>query len=119
MLAAARAPPRRGVGAGQGARRPAAALVELVCKRMFDDADRYEVGDARRRAILQHRLDIKRSYINARPHYATTIHKSQGSTWEQVVVLSDILRNRKARERNQLLYVAYSRASRALHVRAA
>ena len=94
-------------------------MVEIVCKRMFDDADRYDVGDTRRRAILQHRLDIRRSYINARPQYACTVHKSQGSTWDQVVVLSDLLRNRKFRERNQLLYVAYSRASKGLHVRAA
>ena len=94
-------------------------MVDLVCKKMFDDADRFDIGDSRRRNILQHRLNIKRSYISARPQYACTVHTSQGSTWEQVVVLSDLLRNRKHRERNQLLYVAYSRASRALHVRAA
>lgn len=47
--------------------------------------------------------------------YALTVHKSQGSTFNNVyVALSDILKNRKIQERNQLLYVAYSRAAKKL-----
>lgn len=65
----------------------------------------------------------KRAFARLRPAYATTIHKSQGSTWDHVfVVQSEILAAYKGRpeeraERDRLLYVAYSRAARGLHVR--
>lgn len=49
--------------------------------------------------------------------YALTIHKSQGSTFQNVyVALSDILKNSKIQERNQLIYVAYSRAAQRLAI---
>ena len=66
---------------------------------------------------------FRRAFARLRPAYATTIHKSQGSTWEHVfVVQSEILAAYKSRpeqraERDRLLYVAYSRAARGLHVR--
>jgi exodeoxyribonuclease V len=65
----------------------------------------------------------RRAFARLRPAYATTIHKAQGSTWDQVfVVQSEILAAYKHRpeeraERDRLLYVAYSRAARGLHVR--
>ena len=44
--------------------------------------------------------------------YAITAHKSQGSTYKHVYVLeNDIDRNRNIKERNQIKYVAMSRAS--------
>jgi len=44
--------------------------------------------------------------------YAITAHKSQGSTYESVFVDdSDIFINKNVKERNQMAYVAYSRAS--------
>lgn len=47
--------------------------------------------------------------------YAITTHKSQGSTYENVYVLeNDLDTNRKPKERNQLKYVAFSRASKAV-----
>lgn len=47
--------------------------------------------------------------------YALTVHKSQGSTFENVMVDSpDIMRNPKDRERHQCLYVACSRAAKRL-----
>lgn len=55
------------------------------------------------------------AYMRARPGYATTVHKSQGSTWQSVyVVQGDIIKNSNASERNRLLYVAFSRAARRL-----
>lgn len=66
---------------------------------------------------------FKRAFARLRPAYATTIHKSQGSTWGHVfVVQSEILAAYQTRpqdraERDRLLYVAYSRAARGLHVR--
>lgn len=45
--------------------------------------------------------------------YAITVHKSQGSTYENVgVVLKDILKNRTPEERRKLIYVAVSRTSK-------
>lgn len=47
--------------------------------------------------------------------YALTVHKSQGSTFENVIIDSrDIMRNPKDRERHQCLYVACSRAAKRL-----
>lgn len=44
--------------------------------------------------------------------YAITAHKSQGSTYKQVVLDStDIMKNQKIWDRNRILYVAISRAS--------
>ena len=39
-------------------------------------------------------------------------HKSQGSTYENVILMEeDVIRNKKITERNRLLYTAYTRAS--------
>ncbi|MEM4326105.1 MAG: AAA family ATPase, partial [Candidatus Pacearchaeota archaeon] len=50
--------------------------------------------------------------------YSVTVHKSQGSTYETVFVdENDINRNRVPAERNQLKYVAFTRASKNVIVR--
>jgi exodeoxyribonuclease-5 len=47
--------------------------------------------------------------------YATTIHKSQGSTYENVIVImDDIDKNRNIYELNKLCYTAYTRARKKL-----
>jgi exodeoxyribonuclease-5 len=49
--------------------------------------------------------------------YAMTVHKSQGSTYENVCIIEDNLnRNRKFEERNKLKYVAYSRPTSLAHI---
>ncbi len=49
---------------------------------------------------------------DVRPPYASTVHKSQGSTYKYVFInLTDIGKNNKANEVARLLYVAISRAS--------
>ncbi|NJK40682.1 MAG: AAA family ATPase [Acaryochloridaceae cyanobacterium SU_2_1] len=54
-------------------------------------------------------------FANLNYSYALTIHKAQGSTFENVFVdLPDVQRNRNIRERNQLLYVAVTRAAQRL-----
>ena len=45
-----------------------------------------------------------------------TIHKAQGSTFEQVFLHPDVDRNPDRTELNQLAYVGITRASRVLHV---
>jgi len=50
-------------------------------------------------------------------NYAITAHKSQGSTYENVMVLdNDIDMNNKIVERNRIRYTAYTRASKRLFI---
>jgi DNA polymerase III delta prime subunit len=49
--------------------------------------------------------------------YALTVHKSQGSTFKIAMVIErDIFMNRKVKERNQILYTAYTRPSESLYI---
>ncbi len=49
--------------------------------------------------------------------YCITVHRSQGSTYETVFIdTTNILKNTRKQERNQLLYVAHSRASKEIIV---
>ncbi len=50
------------------------------------------------------------------PVWAMTIHKAQGSTFEQVFLHPDVDRNPDGTVLNQLAYVGITRASRVLHV---
>lgn len=62
-------------------------------------------------------FELEEAFAHVRPGYATTIHKSQGSTYDEVFFLqSDILHMRDLELRDRLLYVAYSRARKALHL---
>ena len=48
-------------------------------------------------------------------NHAITVHKSQGSTYENVIVnLRDIFKNTNTEERTRLLYTAITRASKLL-----
>jgi len=56
-------------------------------------------------------------FANLNYSYALTVHKSQGSTFQNVFVdLPNLMRNKNIRERNQLLYVAVTRAAKRLFV---
>lgn len=57
------------------------------------------------------------AFCRLRPGYATTIHKSQGSTYGHVFVIErDLMACRDHLTRNMLRYVAYSRAREALYI---
>lgn len=80
-------------------------------------------GDLAQRAkqrqseLAKQKVQHEAAYIYVRPGYATTVHKSQGSTWQNVYVLQgDIAKNGRDYERNRLLYVAFSRAAKRLAV---
>lgn len=56
-------------------------------------------------------------FANLNYSYALTVHKSQGSTFQNVFVdLPNLMRNSNIRERNQLLYVAVTRAAKRLFI---
>lgn len=60
-----------------------------------------------------HWYQLKDAFVQLRPAYAMTAHKSQGNTFENVFVDAvDILRNNNRQEAMQILYVACSRATR-------
>jgi exodeoxyribonuclease-5 len=59
--------------------------------------------------------ELKSLFANVNYAYCLTIHKAQGSTFQHVFVdVPNILMNRNVRERNQLLYVAVTRAAKRL-----
>lgn len=56
--------------------------------------------------------DLKESYHDIKHCYAITAHKSQGSTFQNVVIdWRDMSLNRNRENRNQLIYVGMTRAS--------
>ncbi|CAK0751562.1 hypothetical protein CCP4SC76_2280001 [Gammaproteobacteria bacterium] len=66
--------------------------------------------DSRRRAAWRLFFETKRQFADLRPPFASTVHKSQGSTFQHVFIhLSDIGRNTHWQEVVRLLYVALTR----------
>lgn len=60
---------------------------------------------------------LKETLADLRFTHASTVHKSQGSTYEDVVVVTpNIMSCPSNNTRQRLLYVAYTRASRHLHI---
>lgn len=58
---------------------------------------------------------LKDLFADIRYSYCITVHRSQGSTYDNVLVdVNNIMRNKNRSERNRLLYVACSRASKRL-----
>lgn len=61
--------------------------------------------------------DLKNLFAELNYSYCLTIHKAQGSTFQNVFVdVPNALINRNIRERNQLLYVAVTRAAKRLFI---
>lgn len=61
--------------------------------------------------------DLKNLFADLNYAYCLTIHKSQGSTFQNVFTdVPNALINRNIRERNQLLYVAVTRAAKRLFI---
>ncbi len=83
-------------------------------------ADKLE--DLRDEAIRTHKwrpfYALLEYYIDVRPPYASTAHKAQGSTFENVFVdLNDIYKNRSKTTADKCYYVAITRASSNVYVR--
>ena len=75
--------------------------------------DKYpELDDKRRKAAWRDFFEFKdQSFADLRPIHATTVHRSQGSTYEKVFVdLIDIGRNTRRDVLLRLLYVALTRS---------
>lgn len=60
---------------------------------------------------------LSEKYIDAKYNYALTVHKSQGSTFDNsIVIYCDILRIKNIEERNKLLYTSITRAKNNLYL---
>ena len=61
--------------------------------------------------------DLKQFFHEVNYSYCLTVHKSQGSTFQDVFIdVPNLMRNSKVTERNQLCYVAVTRAAKRLFV---
>ncbi|WP_322743786.1 ATP-dependent DNA helicase [Vasconcelosia minhoensis] len=59
--------------------------------------------------------DLKQFFHDVNYAYSLTVHKSQGSTFQDVFVdVPNLMLNRQVSERNQLCYVAFTRAAKRL-----
>lgn len=61
--------------------------------------------------------DFERQFAHIAYNYAITVHKSQGSTYDNAIVFTNnILSNRKEREANRILYTAVTRPAKRLYL---
>jgi ATP-dependent exoDNAse (exonuclease V) beta subunit len=73
--------------------------------------------DKERRAAWRAFFEFQRIYADLRSPHSTTVHKSQGSTYQVAFIdLTDIGRNTKSYELTRLLYVAITRAAKKVYV---
>ena len=70
----------------------------------------------RRNAWVKY-FNLLGKYADVKYNYALTVHKSQGSTFDNAIVINcDIKRVQDKKERNKLLYTAVTRAKNKLFV---
>lgn len=71
--------------------------------------------DAKMQDSMRYTIDT--TWVDFRPQYACTVHKSQGSTYDRVFLdLSDFANVSSSKSLSRLLYVAMSRARKEIHV---
>lgn len=76
-----------------------------------------EYLDKERRAAWRAFFELSQTYADLRSPHSTTVHKSQGSTYQITFIdLTDIGRNTKNYELARLLYVAITRAAKKVYV---
>lgn len=73
--------------------------------------------DAKKTRNWQPYFYIKNNWVDLRPIHASTVHKSQGSTYRDVFIdVGNIGKNNHWREVARLMYVAITRASNSVHL---
>ena len=81
--------------------------ISVFCPTNIKDMDSLEMSLL---SSKEHR-EIERTWADLRPNYSCTIHKAQGSTYQNVFINLDELNNLSDATLSRLLYVAVSRAS--------
>jgi len=78
---------------------------------------KYLANDAKRTKNWKPYFDVSQGWADLRPIHASTVHKSQGSTYQEVFVdMYNIGENTRWREVARLAYVAITRASDKVHI---
>lgn len=73
--------------------------------------------DTNAKSVWKDYYKLARIFADVGYNYALTVHLSQGSTYENVIIHEqDIRANNKVAERNKLLYTAVTRASKRLFI---
>ena len=99
-----------------------AQIITSTCNRKFLRARDSAIRQACLQALARRRdwrayYHMKETVADLRFTHASTVHKSQGSTYEDVFVMApNIMSCPGQNTRRRLLYVAYTRASQHLHV---
>ena len=84
-------------------------LMQTIAKKANSKAMKDNPGE--RKALWEQYFDIKNTWLDLRSPYASTVHKSQGSSYDQVFIdLYDIGRCNIPSDVARMLYVAISRA---------
>ena len=86
---------------------------KMLMKQLAKEANAKELKDKpnKRKQLWTTYFDIKNTWLDLRSQYASTVHKAQGSTYDEVFIdLYDIGRCNIPSDVARLLYVAISRA---------
>jgi exodeoxyribonuclease-5 len=79
--------------------------------KQFNTLLQRKAQECRRSGSWREFYAMQEFFIDLRPGHAMTVHKSQGSTYDEVFVdYRNILKNRNVREADRMLYVAVTRA---------
>lgn len=82
-----------------------------ITQSIADAANSMVPGSPLKRQLWKSFYSVKRLFAQVKYNYAVTAHKSQGSTYNNVLVLDwDLSINRRIEERNRIRYVAITRA---------
>lgn len=94
-----------------------AAEYATILKAIQESAKATAFGTSERTDMWRHFYAIKELFAVVKYNYAVTAHKSQGSTYENcMLVYWDIKNNPKLEERNRIIYVAATRAKKKLFI---
>lgn len=90
---------------------------DKLCQLQTSLAKSFKKGSFEAKSSWIDLYTFKQFYHSVKYSYCITAHKSQGSTYENVVVLAcDILQNRNTYEANRIFYTACTRASKNLYI---
>jgi ATP-dependent exoDNAse (exonuclease V) alpha subunit len=84
---------------------------DIVLQGIADAAHAVTYGNPMKKHLWRSFFDLKKMFAQVKYNYAITAHKSQGSTYDNTLVLDwDISENKKIEERNRIRYVSFTRA---------
>lgn len=86
------------------------ALFEQILNYLSYNAKLQKRGSNQARELWKQFYEFKNTFADVKYNYAISSHKSQGSTYENCIVIeSDLDANRKVVERNRIKYTAFTR----------